>query len=127
VARTLLTLVIGTIVAAVPAFAHHSFSASYFEEQSVSIEGEVQEFHYQSPHAILRLAARDAAGAVHIYAAEWSNPRQLGRRGVTKDTLRPGDYVIVTGSPGRVASEHKIHLKRISRPSDGWSWDGGRR
>ena len=44
-----------------------------------------------------------------------------------KDTLKPGDRVIVTGSPGRNAAERKIHLKRIERPADGWSWGGRRR
>ena len=64
---------------------------------------------------------------MQTYAAEWSSPRRLGRQGVTKGTLKPGDVVIVTGSPGRVASEHKVHLKAIRRPADGWSWTGGRR
>jgi thiamine monophosphate kinase len=53
------------------------------------------------------------------------------RDGVTRETLRAGDRVIVTGSPGRSASEYKIHLKRIQRPADNWAWDprrsGGRR
>jgi thiamine monophosphate kinase len=61
------------------------------------------------------------------FAAEWANPARLTRDNVTKDTLKPGDRVIVTGSPGRTASEYKLHLKRIVRPADGWSWIGGRR
>jgi len=44
---------------------------------------------------------------------------------VTKDTLRPGDKVIVTGSPPRDPSEYRLHLKRIERPADGWKWSGG--
>ena len=37
--RTLLTLVIGTLVAGIPVYAHHSFAAYYFEEQSITISG----------------------------------------------------------------------------------------
>jgi hypothetical protein len=46
---------------------------------------------------------------------------------VTKDTLRPGDIVRITGSPGRDESERRLHLKRIERPADGWQWTAQRR
>jgi hypothetical protein len=127
VRRTLLALAIVTFIAGIPAGAHHSFAAYYFENQSISIEGEVQEFQFRSPHAILLFAARTPEGRTQTYAAEWGNPRRLGSQGINKDTLKAGDLVIVTGSPGRAASEYKMHLKGISRPADGWSWSGGRR
>ena len=125
--RTLPTLAIAFMMAGISAGAHHSFAAYYFESQSISIEGEVQEFHYRSPHAILLFTARSPEGQMRTYAAEWGNPRRLGGQGIDKDTLRPGDRVVVTGSPGRVGSEYKVHLKGIHRPADGWSWSGGRR
>lgn len=125
--RTLLSLVIGTAIAAVPGYAHHSFAASYHESQSISLEGTVHEFRYKSPHAILVFHVADAAGRARQYEAEWANPSRLQRQGITTDTLRRGDVVVVTGSPGRVASENKVHLKGIRRPSDGWTWGGGRR
>jgi hypothetical protein len=127
VKRTLTALAIGTLVAVVPISAHHSFAAYYFEEQSITLEGVVQEFQYRSPHVILRFTAADPDGRMQSYAAEWGNPRRLSSQGVTRDTLRPGDVVVVTGSPGRVASEYKLHLKGIQRPVDGWRWGGGRR
>ncbi|MBM3820079.1 MAG: hypothetical protein FJW14_13825 [Acidimicrobiia bacterium] len=125
--RRLPTLIAGMLLAGVPAAAHHSFSAYYFEEQSVTITGAVQEFVYRSPHAIVMVNAPDADGRTRTYAAEFASPNRLAREGITKDTLKPGDQVVVTGSPGRTASEYKIHLKSIQRPSDGWSWGGGRR
>ncbi|MBI4266054.1 MAG: hypothetical protein HY657_16890 [Acidobacteria bacterium] len=125
--RTLFTLVIGTILAGIPAHAHHSFAAYYLEDQSVTIQGEVVEFHFRNPHAILVVNAKDADGVMRTYAAEFGGPSRLAQQGITKDTLRPGDMVIVTGSPGRVASDYKVHLKSVQRMSDGWSWSGGRR
>ena len=125
--RILLALAIASILAGIRADAHHSFAAYYFENQSISVEGEVREFQFRSPHAILLFAARSPEGPVQTYAAEWGNPRRLGSQGINKDTLKPGDVVIVTGSPGRTASEYKMHLKGISRPADGWSWGGGGR
>jgi hypothetical protein len=127
VTQTLLMLVAGTLTAAVPALAHHSFAAYYHESQSVSIEGTVQEFRYKSPHAIVVLHVADAAGRMQKYEAEWANPTRLQRQGINTGTLRPGDVVRITGSPGRTASENKVHLKGIHRAADGWTWGGGRR
>ena len=59
---------------------------------------------------------------MRTYAAEWANPSRLNRDNITKDTLKPGDVVLVTGSPGREEAEYKLHLKAIERPKDGWSW-----
>jgi hydrogenase maturation factor len=116
-----------TAALGVTAAAHHSFAAYYFEDQSVSIEGAVTSFEYAAPHAWLHVTAPDRDGEMRRFAAEWANPARLTRDNVTKDTLKPGDRVIVTGSPGRTPSEYKLHLKRIVRPADGWSWTGSRR
>ncbi|MBI2187245.1 MAG: hypothetical protein HYU37_09020 [Acidobacteria bacterium] len=123
----LLSTVLGALVAVVPASAHHSFAAYYVEDQSITLEGVVRELQYRSPHAILVFTAPDASGRTQTFEAEWSNPRRLNSQGITANTLKPGDVVIVTGSPGRTASEYKVHLKGIRRPADGWTWGGGRR
>jgi len=122
---TLFALAVAVVVVAADIQAHHSFAAYYHESESTSIEGQVQEFQFRSPHAILLVRARTPEGRTETYAAEWGNPRRLGSQGITKDTLKPGDVVVVTGSPGRTPSEYKIHLKGIQRAADGWSW--GRR
>jgi hypothetical protein len=124
--RTLVTLAL-VIVMSGAAIAHHSFATYYFEEQSVSIEGVLVEFELKAPHAWVYVLAPDAGGQMQRFAAEWSNPTRLSRDGIDKDTLRAGDRVLIVGSPGRVASEFKIHLKRIERLADGWKWSGGRR
>ena len=124
--RLLLAGLVGVIMGGIPAYAHHSFAAEFVERQSISIEGDVREFQFRNPHAILLLDAKEAGGRVQTYAAEWAGAGRLGRAGIDTTTLKPGDHVIVTGSPGRNPSEYRIHLKQIQRPSDGWSWRMGR-
>lgn len=112
------------LVLSVPLEGHHSFAAYYFEDRSMTIEGDVVEFDYRNPHAWVHVLTVDTSGRPQKYAAEWGNPRRLSERGVTKDTVRPGDRVVVTGSPSREASDFKLHLKHIERPADGWKWVG---
>jgi hypothetical protein len=125
--RTWFILPVVALLGALPAYAHHSFASYYFEDQTVSIEGELVEFEYRAPHAWVYLMARDPQGQMQKYSAEWANPNRLSRDGITKDTLKPGDRVVITGSPGRNAVEYKVHLKGVERPADGWSWKGRRR
>jgi hypothetical protein len=123
-ARMILVPALLGIVLSTRADAHHSFGAFYHEDQTVSIEGTITEFHYINPHAWVYVAARDVYDVVRSVGAEWSNPARLSQQGIRKDTLKPGDRVILTGSPSRDPSEYKMHLKKIERPVDGWVWAG---
>jgi len=105
---------------AIPAWAHHSFAASYDEKQSITIEGNIVAFDYRNPHAWVTLNVADAQGNPVLWQAEWRSPVRLQQDGISKDTLHPGDHILITGSPGKTAEDHRIHLKIIERPSDGF-------
>ena len=115
-------VVLGVSLAAAGLHAHHSFPAFYFEDQSTTVEGAVVEFEYRAPHAWVRVTAPDPEGRMRTYGAEWSNPARLARDGITKDSVKPGDVVRITGSPGRNPDDFVLHLKRIERPKDRWVW-----
>jgi hypothetical protein len=102
--------------------AHHSFAPYYFEDESVTIEGVLVSVELKAPHSFIYLVARDKSGVEQRFSGEWASPVRLERNGITKDTLNVGDRLIVTGSPGRVDTEHKIHVKRLERPADGLRW-----
>jgi len=120
--RIWLALFVSALAAGVPASAHHSFAAEYFENQTVSLEGEVVQFDYINPHAWVHLMATDEAGELQRFSAEWSNPRRLKEQGVTPQSIKPGERVVIHGSPGRKPAERRLHLKAIERPADGWKW-----
>lgn len=104
--------------------AHHSFAADYVEQQSVSVEGKIVEFLFRNPHTWVVVMVKDPSGQMRQISAEWASSGTLQQNGITKETLKPGDFVVITGSPSRNASERKIRLKRIERLSDGWNWGG---
>ena len=124
--RTLYAAVLaaGLIVSAGAMFAHHSFAATYKEDEKQKIEGTVVQFLFRNPHSFLHVDAPDAKGVMQTWAIEWGAGGQLGRQGVTRDSLKPGDHIIVVGQPGRNPEDHRLRLVSIERPADGWKWGG---
>jgi len=106
------------------AHAHHSFAATYYVDQEVTVEGTLTQFLYRNPHSFVKVEAKDDKGNTVVWSVEWGGGAQLTQEHVTRETLKPGDHVIVTGNPGRDPNEHRIRLHKIVRPSDGWKWEG---
>jgi uncharacterized protein DUF6152 len=114
----------GALLLAAPAFAHHSFTATYDENTTVKIEGELVQFMFRNPHAFVAVMAPDENGQMQRWGVEWGGAGSLAGQGVTRDTLKAGDHVIITGNPGRNPEDHRLRMRTITRPSDGWKWGG---
>jgi len=115
----------GVTVLGVRAHAHHSFAATYLEDEKMKVEADIVQFLYRNPHSFLQMESKDAAtGKTIEWAVEWGGGGQLSREGVSRDTLKPGDHVIITGNPGRNPEDHRIRMRSIKRPSDGFGWSG---
>ena len=116
--RILIPAIVLVALTAPTARAHHSYAA-FNREQTVSIEGDLVQVMFVNPHVVLTLRTRDEA----VYRAEWQAAFQLQRGGVTVETLRPGDHVIVSGAPARDEALRLVSLlTEVRRPSDGWQW-----
>ena len=102
--------------------AHHSFAATYFEDKQEKVEGDLVQFLFRNPHSFVHLEVKEPNGQLVRYAVEWGGGGQLGRQGVTRDTLKVGDHVIIIGNPGRTPEDHRLRLVRLQRPSDGYTW-----
>lgn len=124
--RTLLVLATAVVLlsAAAQAFAHHSFAATYDPDKIVKIEGTVKEFIWRNPHSFIKVEAPDDKGTLQMWTTEWGAPTQLSESRMTRTTLRPGDKIVVMGQPGREADAHRIRVTSVTRPSDGWHWEG---
>jgi hypothetical protein len=79
---------------------------------------------YRNPHSFVHVEAPDDKGEMQTWAIEWGAGGQLGRRGVTRETLKPSDDVIIVGDPGRNQADHRLRMVNITRLSDGWKWGG---
>lgn len=104
------------------ALAHHSFAATYLEDQTVTIEGALVQFLFRNPHSFVHLMVKESNGQMVRYVAEWGGTGQLGGQGVTRETLKPGDYVVITGNPGRDPADRRVRMLTLRRPTDGFGW-----
>ena len=121
----LAALVASVLGIAAAAQAHHSFTATYFEDRTIEIEGKLLQFMFRNPHSFVHVEAPDDEGNLQRWAVEWGGAGQLSGQGVTNQTLRPGDVVTITGNPGRDPKDHRVRMLYLRRNADGFDW--GRR
>lgn len=110
------------VAAASPVRAHHSFAATYDEGKTVKIEGRLVQFQFRNPHSFVYVTAPDPAGQMQRWTVEWGGGGQLDSQGITRETLRPGDHIVITGNPGRNPADYRVRLVTLLRPSDGFGW-----
>lgn len=121
-ARALAFAVAAIAMSGLTAHAHHSFTATYDERETIQIEGTLVQFMFRNPHAWVHVMAPDENGEIQRWGVEWGGAGQLSGQGVTRDSLRPGDRVIITGNPGRNPADHRVRMRSLLRPSDGFGW-----
>jgi len=117
VQRSLLAIALALAAAAPDVRGHHSIARVYDSARQVTLEGVVTEFRFVNPHPFLIIDA-GAEGAAESWQLEMDNRGELVRIGVTAQTFRPGDRVVVSGSIGR-AEPQTLYLRRLERPADG--------
>ena len=122
--RVCLLAVAAALAASTVAYAHHSYAATYDVGKEVKLEGKLVQFVYRSPHSFVHVEAPDQEGAQQRWAVEWSGTGQLAGQGVTRETLKVGDTVVIVGRPSRVPGEYRALMVSLRRPIDGFTWGG---
>src|SRR5678810_663860 len=101
--------------AAMTVSAHHSFSAEFDGNKTVTLEGKVFKMDFVNPHSWLYIDAVMPDGKVERWGVEGGSPNVMFRLGWTRETLPVGTRVKVTGSPAKDGSK-RLNSRGIEFP-----------
>ncbi len=79
-----------------PAAAHHAFSAEFDATRPVTLRGTVSRVEWVNPHAWIHISVI-TKGKAGEWMIEGGTPNALFRRGITRDSLKPGTEIVVVG------------------------------
>ena len=101
--RTRLTVLIAAacLTATPHGLAHHSFSAEFNVARPVEFTGTITRVEWTNPHSWLFLTSVDDEGNAQDWAVELLGINTLMRRGLTRDSIKPGDRLIIEGFGAR--------------------------
>ena len=110
----LLVAVAGLLIAAVPALAHHAFSAEFDQSKPIKISGEISKLEWVNPHAWIFIDTKGPDGKVVPWRFEMGAPNALLRAGWSKSDIKVGTAVTVSGfmarSGGQVGNAFQVRL-----------------
>src|SRR6516162_8044071 len=87
----------GFLLATAPVWAHHAFSAEFDADKPLKLEGTISKTEWVNPHAWIHIDVKKPDGKVEEWMIEGGTPNTLMRRGITRDTLKIGTPIVVTG------------------------------
>jgi hypothetical protein len=86
-----------------PLFAHHG-TANYDTTKLTTVTGTVTDFQFVNPHTLIFFDVKNDKSEVEHWQAEATSPNHLIRNGWTRDMLKPGDQVTVSGNRAKNGS-----------------------
>jgi len=108
-----LGLITSFLLAGIPLFAHHGTGVAYDTEKTVNLKGTVTEWIWANPHCGILFDVTDEKGAVEHWGAELGNPHALSMSGLSKDILKPGDKITISGHPAKSGAP-RIELQEFT-------------
>lgn len=105
------------LAASTPAWAHHAFAAEFDEHKHVQFQdATVTKVMLINPHSWIFVDVKMPDGKVENWAVEAGSPNVLLRRGITRDTLKVGDKIIVDGYQAKDGS-HRANGRDLKLPN----------
>ena len=119
--RITLTLVYAgmmLVAAAAPLRAHHAFASEFDAKKPVKFTATVIKMEWINPHSWMHIEVKKPDGTVENWMIEAGSPNSLFRRGINKNTVKPGMVVIVDGYQARDGSR-RANGRDVTLPEGG--------
>jgi hypothetical protein len=99
-----------------PLWAHHAFAAEFDEKKPVKfLDATVTRVQLINPHSWIYVDVKMPNGATENWAIEAGSPNILLRRGITRDTLKVGQKLVVDGYQSKDGS-HRANGRDLTLP-----------
>ena len=95
--RTLVMTAIALVAAAAPSWAHHAFASEFVARRPGKFTGLITKMEWINPHAWMHVEVKKPDGTSENWMIEAGTPNMLFRRGVNKNSVKPGMEVVVDG------------------------------
>lgn len=92
----LFALVVGVLSVPGSLFAHHG-TANYDMTKVTTLKGTVTDFQFINPHTLILFDVKNDQGVVEHWQAEATSPNHLVRAGWSKDIVKAGDEITISG------------------------------
>jgi hypothetical protein len=107
-----LALIVFFLLGSTTAFAHHG-TANFDTTKSVTVKGSVTSFQFINPHVTISMDVKtDDKGNVQNWQGALTSPNHLMRSGWTKDTLKIGDVIAISGFPAKTGAP-EIWIQKV--------------
>jgi len=87
-------------------FAHHAYTAEFDTSKPVKLSGVLTKLEWANPHIWIYLDVKDENGKVATWGFSASPPGMLQRRGITKNSLKLGDTLTISGHRAKDGSNN---------------------
>jgi hypothetical protein len=116
--RLTLACAASLVLGGATAIAHHS-AAAFDTQKQVTVSGTVKAYRFANPHVQLKVTVKKDDGTTVDMDVEAGAASVLNGLGFTKDSLKVGDLVTITGNPARQDPDAHMLGKDLYKKADG--------